>query len=49
MKKNLHITVCELDLEKITKCGKIPNEQIFIASIYLFMGFIDIKSQLKST
>ena len=38
--KNCEIKVCELDLEKSTNCGKIANEQIFIAFNYLFMDFI---------
>ena len=38
--KNCEIKVCELDLEKSKNCGKITNEQIFIAFTYLFMDFI---------
>ena len=39
-KKNEKIKVCELDLEKWKYCGKIVNEEIFIAFTYLFMDFI---------
>ena len=38
--KNCEIKVCELDLEKSKNCGKIPNEQTFIAFTYLLMDFI---------
>ena len=38
--RNFEIKVCELDLEKSRNCGKIANEQIFIAFNYLFMDFI---------
>ena len=38
--KYCEIKVCELDLEKPKNCGKIANEQIFIAFTYLFMDFI---------
>ena len=38
--KNCEIKVGEQDLEKWKKCGKIANEQIFIAFTYLFMDFI---------
>ena len=38
--KNCEIKVCELDLEKLKKCGKIANEKIFNAFTYLFMDFI---------
>ena len=39
-KKKSEIKVCEPDLEKSKNCGKIANEQIFIAFTYLFMDFI---------
>ena len=32
--------ICELDVEKSKSCGKIANEQIFIAFTYLFTDFI---------
>ena len=38
--KNCGIKVCELELEKWKKCGKIGNKQIFISFTYLFMDFI---------
>ena len=38
--KNWEIKICELDLKNSERCGKIANEQIFIAFIYLFMDFI---------
>ena len=38
--KNSEISVCKLDLKKSENCGKIANEQIFIAFTYLFMDFI---------
>ena len=31
---------CELDFQKSKNCGKIANEQIFIAFIYLLVDFI---------
>ena len=37
--KNCEITVDELDLEKSKNCGKIANEQIFIAFTYLWILF----------
>ena len=40
--KNCEIKVCELDLETKKKCGKIANEQIFIAFTYLFKDFISL-------
>ena len=36
---NCEIKVCELDLEKSKNSGKIANEQIFIAFIYLWTLF----------
>ena len=38
--KYCEIKAYELDLEKPKNCGKIANEQIFIAFTYLFMDFI---------
>ena len=38
--KNCEIKVCELDREKLTKCGKIANEKIFNALTYLFTEFV---------
>ena len=39
VKQICEIKVCELDLGKSKYCGNIPNEQVFIAFIYLFMDF----------
>ena len=38
--KNCEIIVWELDLEKLNSCGKVVNEQIFIAFTYFFIDFI---------
>ena len=38
--KNCKIRVSEMDLEKCRNCGKIANEQIFIAFTYILMDFV---------